>query len=107
MEFSEFATQKLLRETGQSEHLTEREKHLIGLAVTATRGCIACTGGRLKRALEAGLSYEALVAGIDLAAAVNAGVTVAIATQGAKRNGVVKPKLVCADEACTVGLPRS
>jgi alkylhydroperoxidase/carboxymuconolactone decarboxylase family protein YurZ len=107
MEFSEFATQKLLQETGQSEHLTDREKHLIGLAVTATRGCIACTGGRLKRALEAGLSYEALVAGIDLAAAVNAGVTVAIATQGAERNGVVKPELVCADEACTVGLPRS
>ena len=106
MEFSEFATQKLLQETGQSEHLTDREKHLIGLAVTATRGCIACTGGRLKRALEAGLSYEALVAGIDLAA-VNAGVTVAIATQGAERNGVVKPELVCADEACTVGLPRS
>ena len=44
MEFSEFATQKLLQATGQSEHLTDREKHLIGLAVTATRGCIACTG---------------------------------------------------------------
>ena len=54
MEFSEFATQKLLQATGQSEHLTDREKHLIGLAVTATRGCIACTGGRLKRALESG-----------------------------------------------------
>jgi alkylhydroperoxidase/carboxymuconolactone decarboxylase family protein YurZ len=107
MEFSEFATKKLLQETGQSEHLTDREKHLIGLAVTATRGCIACTGGRLKRALEAGISYEALVAGIDLAAAVNAGVTVAIATQGAERNGVVKPELACVDEACTVGLPRS
>jgi alkylhydroperoxidase/carboxymuconolactone decarboxylase family protein YurZ len=107
MEFSEFATKKLLQDTGQSEHLTDREKHLIGLAVTATRGCIACTGGRLKRALEAGISYEALVAGIDLAAAVNAGVTVAIATQGAERNGVVKPELACVDEACTVGLPRS
>jgi hypothetical protein len=42
MEFSEFATQKLLEATGQSEHLTDREKQLIGLAVTATRGCIAC-----------------------------------------------------------------
>ena len=106
MEFSEFAVQKLLQTTGQSEHLTGREKHLIGLAVTATRGCIGCTGGRLKKALEAGVSYETVVAGIDLAAAVNAGVTVSIATQGAERNGVVKPELVCADEACTVGLPR-
>jgi alkylhydroperoxidase/carboxymuconolactone decarboxylase family protein YurZ len=77
------------------------------LAVTTTRGCIACTGNRLKRALEAGVSYETLVAGIDVAAAVNAGVTVAIATQGAERNGVVKPELSCADEACAVGLPRS
>jgi alkylhydroperoxidase/carboxymuconolactone decarboxylase family protein YurZ len=73
MEFSEFSAQKLLQATGQSEHLTDREKHLIGLAVTTTRGCIACTGNRLKRALEAGVSYETLVAGIDVAAAVNAG----------------------------------
>ena len=107
MDFSEFATQRLLQTTGGSEHLTDREKHLIGLAVTATRGCIACTGGRLKRASEAGVPYETLVAGIDLAAAVNAGVTIAIATQGAERNGVVKPELACDDDACAVGLPRS
>src|SRR3984957_7061119 len=106
MEFSEFATQKLLQATGQSEHLTDREKHLIGLAVTTTRGCIACTGNRLQRALEAGISYETLVAGIDVAAAVNAGVAVAIAIQGAERNGVVKPEAAaCADESCAVGLP--
>jgi len=30
MEFSEFVTQKLLQETGQSEHLTDREKHRVG-----------------------------------------------------------------------------
>src|SRR5277367_4731166 len=92
MEFSEFATQTLLQTTGRSEHLTDREKHLIGLAVTTTRGCIACTGNRLKRALEAGISYDTLVAGIDVAAAVNAGVTIAIATQGAERSGVIKPE---------------
>ncbi len=107
MEISEFAVQKLLQVTGQSEHLTDREKHLIGLAVTTTRGCIACTGNRLKRALEADVPYETLVAGIDVAAAVNAGVTIAIATQGAERSGVVRPELVCADEACAVELPRS
>lgn len=107
MQSSEFATQKLLETTGRSEHLTDREKHLIGLAVTATRGCIACTGGRLKKALDAGISYETVVAGIDLAAAVNAGVTIAIATQGAERNGVTKAEFACADEACAVGLPRS
>jgi alkylhydroperoxidase/carboxymuconolactone decarboxylase family protein YurZ len=107
MEFSEFGTRKLLEATGQSEHLTDREKHLIGLAVTATRGCIACTGNRLKRASQAGIPYETLVAGIDLAAAVNAGVTVAIATQGAEHSGIAKPELVCAGEECTTGLPCS
>jgi alkylhydroperoxidase/carboxymuconolactone decarboxylase family protein YurZ len=108
MEFPEFATQKLLQTTGQSEHLTDREKHLIGLAVTTTRGCVSCTGNRLQRALDVGISYETLVAGIDVAAAVNAGVTVAIAIQGAERNEVVKTEVgACADEACAVGLPRS
>jgi AhpD family alkylhydroperoxidase len=107
MKSSEFATLKLLEETGASEHLTAREKHLIGLAVTATRGCVHCTGGRLKKALDAGVPYEALVAGIDLAAAVNAGVTIAIATQGADRSGIATPEVACTDEACTSGVPRS
>src|ERR1700676_2500342 len=106
MEFSEFATQKLLEATGQSEHLTDREKHLIGLAVTATRGCIACTGNRLKKASQAGIPYETLVAGIDLAAAVNAGVTIAIATQGAERRGIATPEVACTDEPCTGGVSR-
>ncbi len=43
MESSEFAVQNLLQTTGQSEHRTDREKHLIGLEVTTTRGCIAST----------------------------------------------------------------
>ena len=102
MKISEFATNELLESTGTSAHLTDREKHLIGIAVAATRGCVACTGGRLKKALEAGVPYAALVAGVDLAAAVNAGVTVAIARQGADLNG-----LVCEDGACTAGLPKS
>jgi alkylhydroperoxidase/carboxymuconolactone decarboxylase family protein YurZ len=108
MEFQEFETQKLLQTTGQFKHLTDREKHLIGLAVTTTRGCVSCSGNRIQRALDAGVSYEAIVAGIDVAAAVNAGVTIAIAIQGAERNGVVKPEVAaCTDEACAVGLPRS
>src|SRR5580700_11915076 len=103
MEFTDFTVSKGLAAIGETKDLTDREKHLIGLAVTATRGCIACTGGRLKKALDAGISYETVVAGIDLAAAVNAGVTIAIATQGAERNGITKPEFACADEACAVG----
>src|SRR5260370_22633932 len=66
----------------------------------------ALQGDRPKRASQAGIPYEALVTGIDLAAAVNAGLTIAISTQGAKRSGVAKPKFVYAQEPCTARLPR-
>jgi short subunit dehydrogenase-like uncharacterized protein len=32
-----------LRKTHETPLLTEREKHLLGLAVTMTRGCQVCT----------------------------------------------------------------
>ena len=73
MEIGEFIVKDSVEATAQSTALTDREKHLIGLAVTATRGCIACTGGRLEKALAAGIEYESVRAAIDLAAAVNAG----------------------------------
>ncbi len=38
MKAEEFKTRDLLVETGKSTHLTDREKHLIGMAVTATQG---------------------------------------------------------------------
>ena len=102
MKSEEFKTETLLEETGKSTHLTDREKHLIGMAVTATRGCIACTGNRIKKALEAGVPYDTIIAGIDLASAVNAGTTVAIATQGAD---LIKIDEICSDGICTTGVP--
>jgi alkylhydroperoxidase/carboxymuconolactone decarboxylase family protein YurZ len=101
MKSEEFKTKKLLEETGSSTHLTDREKHLIGMAVTATRGCIACTGGRIRKALEAKVPYNTIIAGIDLASAVNAGTTVAIATQGAT---LTKIDEICSDGICTTGV---
>ena len=65
-----------LEKAGATEHLTDREKHLIGLAVTITRGCGFCTGGRTEKALGDGVSQETLQATTDLVAAVNAGVAV-------------------------------
>lgn len=82
MNISDFATDHLLNETVETSNLTEREKHLIGLAVTTTRGCIYCTGNRIKQAQEQNVSYSTLLAALDLAAAVNAGVTIATACQG-------------------------
>jgi len=98
MKLTEFATHQLLDTTRGVQCLTEREKHLIGLAVTTTRGCVYCTGGRLKKALEASIPYETLIAAVDLAAAVNAGVTASIAIQGAELNGIVTPG--CKDCGC-------
>ena len=71
-----------MEKAGATEHLTDREKHLIGLAVTITRGCTYCTGGRTEKALDAGLSQETLSATTDLVAAIHAGVAVRTVLQG-------------------------
>lgn len=100
MDASEFASATALSETAASTDLTEREKHLIGLAVTTTRGCIACTGGRIEKALGAGIEYDAVRAAIDLTAAVNAGVTLRTAIEGASQ---VSANAACAGAECAVG----
>jgi AhpD family alkylhydroperoxidase len=81
MKFDDFAAKTLLEHSHAAGHLTEREKHLIGLAVALTRGCVHCTGGRMRRALESGISQDAVIQAIDITAAVNAGVTTSIALQ--------------------------
>lgn len=98
MEATEFQVKAALEATGATTSLTDREKHLIGLAVTATRGCIACTGGRISGALEAGIEYETVRAAIDLAAAVNAGVTMRTAIEGAARADIDQ---ACSSSECT------
>jgi AhpD family alkylhydroperoxidase len=78
----DFAASKLLHHSHAADHLTDREKQLIGLAVSLTRGCVQCTGTRIRKALESGISHEAVIQAIDVAAAVNAAVTTAVAVQG-------------------------
>lgn len=99
MKFENFAAKRMLESTHEGDHLTDREKQLIGLAVSATRGCIACSGSRIKRALESGISWDTLVQAIDVASAVNAGVTTAIALQGINKEGLDS---TCVGGACTV-----
>ena len=101
MDATEFKVKEALDATSATDALTDREKHVIGLAVTATRGCIACTGGRIEKALEAGIEYETVRAAIDLAAAVNAGVTLRTAIEGAERHGV---DASCSGAECSVGI---
>ena len=39
-----------IKQTHKTELLSEREKHLIGLAVTMTRDCQVCTRNRVEKA---------------------------------------------------------
>ena len=82
MKFDDFAAKKLLEHSHAASHLTDREKQLIGLAVSLTRGCVHCSGERLRQALESGIPNDAVIQAIDIAAAVNASVTTTIALQG-------------------------
>ncbi|MYD43015.1 MAG: hypothetical protein F4W90_03880 [Gammaproteobacteria bacterium] len=101
MEATDFKVKEALDATGATNALTEREKHLVGLAVTVTRGCIACTGGRIEGALDEGIEYETIRAALDLAAAVNAGVTMRTAIEGVKRNGLEE---ACSGAECEIGV---
>lgn len=71
-----------LARTHRTSLLTDREKHLIGLAVTMTRGCLVCTRGRIEKARLAGIEDELLNALVDIVSAVNAGVAAAAAREG-------------------------
>ena len=87
MKADDFQVKAIIEATAATDQLTERESYFIGLAVTMTRGCIACTGGRIEKATEVGVDKETLRAAIDLAAAVNAGVTLRTAIEGAAVSG--------------------
>jgi AhpD family alkylhydroperoxidase len=68
-----------IKQTHSTELLSEREKHLVGLAVTMTRGCQICTRNRVEKARNIGLTDDELNALIAVTSAVNSGVTAATA----------------------------
>jgi alkylhydroperoxidase/carboxymuconolactone decarboxylase family protein YurZ len=70
-----------LRKAHDTLLLTEREKHLVGLAVTMTRGCQVCTRNRIEKARAAGIGDEVLNALAGIVSAVNAGVAAATARE--------------------------
>jgi len=61
--------------------LTERERHLIGLAVATTKGCPDCTAVRLKAATQAGIPDTAVQEAINLTAGMNAGFVIQAAVR--------------------------
>ena len=68
-----------IKQTHSTELLSEREKHLIGLAVTLTRGCHVCTRNRIEKARSIGFTDDELNSLVAVTAAVNSGVTGATA----------------------------
>ena len=86
-----------LRKTHETSLLTEREKHLIGLAVTMTRGCQVCTRGRIEKAREAGINDDMLNALVNVVSSVNAGVTAATAREGFRLADATAPEPSCTD----------
>ena len=100
MDASEFKVSQALKSTGETSELTDREKHLIGLAVVLTRGCQHCTGRRMEDAIKSGISYDTVRETIDLSAAVNAGVVLRTAIFGAD---LANLDTACCGAECTVG----
>ena len=71
---NDLVTVKTLQETTKGLSFSQREKHLIGLAVTLTAGCSACSNRRFKEALDDGITKEELIELTDFVALTNAGV---------------------------------
>jgi alkylhydroperoxidase/carboxymuconolactone decarboxylase family protein YurZ len=95
---------EFLARTHEAALLTDREKHLIGLAVTMTRGCQVCTRNRIEKARAAGIGDDVLNALVNIVAAVNAGVTAATAREGFRLADAAASETPCND-LCTAQSP--
>jgi alkylhydroperoxidase/carboxymuconolactone decarboxylase family protein YurZ len=87
MAFAGTGIAEYLRKTHETLLLTDREKQLVGLAVTITRGCQVCTHGRIVKARAAGMGDDVLNALVEVVSAVNAGVSAATAREAFRLAG--------------------
>ena len=94
MAYDGVAVMDYLQKTHETRLLTDREKHLVGLAVTLTRGCQVCTRGRIEKARAAGITDDVLNALVAVVSAINAGVTAATARESFRLADAV------AEDAC-------
>jgi alkylhydroperoxidase/carboxymuconolactone decarboxylase family protein YurZ len=86
-----------IRKSHETALLTEREKHLVGLAVTMTRGCQVCTRNRIEKARTTGINDELLNALVSIVSSVNAGVTAATAREAFRAADAAAADAPCAD----------
>ena len=82
MSYDDRSVVHFLQTTHGTDLLSDREKHLVGLAVTLTRGCQVCTRNRVLKARDARIDDDVLNALFGVVAAVNAGVAAATAREG-------------------------
>ena len=92
-----------LRQTHGTTLLSEREKHLVGLAVTMTRGWQVCTRNRIEKARAAGMSDDLLNALVNVVSSVNAGVTAATAREGFRLADTAAAEALCTDLCAAEG----
>ena len=88
MDYSDFSLIKAQTDAGDpvfggkfDGELSERERHLIGLAVAATKGCPDCTSARVEAAKKAGISDKAIKEAINLVAGINSGFVIRTAVK--------------------------
>lgn len=89
-----------LENDSSSNDLSRREKHLVGLAVTLTRGCQDCTSRRISEAIKTGIEYETVEKLVNLVAAVNAGVVLRTAVESSNK---AENEDSCKDGVCDIG----
>jgi alkylhydroperoxidase/carboxymuconolactone decarboxylase family protein YurZ len=97
MPYDETQVVAYVRQAHSTSLLSEREKHLVGLAVTMTRGCQVCTHGRIEKARAAGIDDGVLSALVNVVSALNAGVTAATAREGFRMADANAQQEDCAD----------
>ena len=105
MPYDDSQVVQYLRRTHDTPLLTEREKHLVGLAVTMTRGCQVCTRNRIEKARAAGIGDDLLNALVNVVSAVNAGVTAATAREGFRMADAAATEAACTDLCDATGRP--
>ncbi len=93
----------ILRQSHDTTLLTDREKHLVGLAVTLTRGCQVCTRNRIEKAREADIGDNVLNALVRVVSSVNAGVTAATAREGFRLADASASDSPCTDVCAAEG----
>jgi AhpD family alkylhydroperoxidase len=64
--------------------LTDRERHLLGIAVAAVKGCSDCVGARLQCAIKAGIDMEIIQEMINLVAGYDAGYVISAVIRASK-----------------------